>query len=143
MSGKPLAFSVQRASRAAHIPSDALLRKWARTALSRPATVTVRYVTEAEGRRLNREFRGKNYATNVLTFVYEERPLEGDIVICAPVIAREAREQRKALVAHHAHLFVHGLLHLQGLDHEREADAKRMERHERRLLAKLGFPDPY
>ena len=143
MSGKPLALSVQRASRAAHIPSDALLRKWARAALSRPATVTVRYVTEAEGRRLNREFRGKNYATNVLTFVYEERPLEGDIVICAPVIAREAREQRKALVAHHAHLFVHGLLHLQGLDHEREADAKRMERHERRLLAKLGFPDPY
>ena len=143
MSGKPLALSVQRASRAAHIPSDAALGKWARAALARPATLTVRYVAEAEGRRLNREYRGKNYATNVLTFVYGERPLAGDIVICAPVVAREAREQGKSLAAHHAHLFVHGLLHLQGLDHEREADAKRMERHERRVLAKLGFPDPY
>ena len=105
--------------------------------------MTVRYVGEVEGRRLNREFRGKNYATNVLTFIYQDRPLAGDIVICAPVVAREAREQGKAVAAHHAHLLVHGLLHLQGFDHERGADAKRMERHERRLLEKLGFPDPY
>jgi probable rRNA maturation factor len=103
----------------------------------------VRYVGEAEGRRLNREFRGKDHATNVLSFVYEAKPLAGDIVICAPVVAREAREQGRDVAAHHAHLLVHGLLHLQGFDHERDADAKRMERHERRLLARLGFDDPY
>lgn len=136
-------IAIQRASRASHVPSDAALRKWARVALARAASVTVRYVGEVEGRRLNREFRGKNYATNVLTFIYQDRPLAGDIVICAPVVAREAREQGKAVAAHHAHLLVHGLLHLQGFDHERGADAKRMERHERRLLEKLGFPDPY
>ena len=143
MSGKALPLAIQRASRAAHIPSDRLLRKWARAALSRPARVALRYVGEVEGRRLNREYRGKDYATNVLSFVYEERPLAGDIVICAPVVAREAKQQGKAITAHHAHLLVHGMLHLQGFDHEREADAKRMERHERRILARLGFPDPY
>jgi probable rRNA maturation factor len=136
-------LTIQRASRAAHIPPDAALRKWARLALARDASVTVRYVAEAEARRLNREYRGKDYATNVLTFVYADRPLSGDIVICAPVVAREAKEQGKDLAAHHAHLFLHGLLHLRGFDHERGADAKRMERHERRLLQKLGFPDPY
>ena len=136
-------IAIQRASRASHIPADATLRKWARAALARDAAVTIRYVAEAEGRRLNREFRGKNYATNVLTFAYESKPLAGDIVICAPVVAREAREQGKDAFAHHAHLLVHGLLHLQGFDHERGADAKRMERHERHLLGKLGFPDPY
>ena len=104
----------------------------------------MRYVAEAEGRRLNREFRGRDYATNVLTFVYATRPLEGDIVICAPVVAREAREQGKPAEAHHAHLLVHGLLHLQGLDHEASpAAAKRMERRERAILRGLGFPDPY
>ena len=105
--------------------------------------MTLRYVAETEGRRINRDFRGKDYATNVLTFIYATRPLEGDIVICAPVVAREAKQQGKALAAHHAHLLVHGLLHLQGLDHEREADAKRMEGRERRILGKLGFDDPY
>ena len=136
-------IGIQRASRASHIPSDATLRKWARAALARDASVTVRYVAEAEGRRLNREYRGKDSATNVLTFVYEERPLAGDVVICAPVVAREAKAQGKALAAHHAHLLVHGMLHLQGFDHERERDAKSMERRERTILAKLGFPDPY
>ena len=138
-----MSLTVQRASRAAHIPSDALVRKWTRAALSRHAQVTLRYVAETEGRRINRDFRGKDYATNVLTFIYATRPLEGDIVICAPVVAREAKQQGKALAAHHAHLLVHGLLHLQGLDHEREADAKRMEGRERRILGKLGFDDPY
>ena len=138
-----MSLAVQRASRASHIPSDATLRKWARAALAKPAEVTVRYVAEAEGRRLNREFRGKDYATNVLTFVYQDKPLAGDVVICAPVVAREARAQGKAVPAHHAHLLVHGLLHLQGLDHERESDAKRMESKERRILAALGFGDPY
>jgi probable rRNA maturation factor len=138
-----LKLSVQRASRAAHIPPDRLLRRWAAAALAGEATVTVRYVADAEGRRLNREFRGKDYPTNVLTFTYETRPLAGDIVICAPVVAREARQQGKDLAAHHAHLFVHGLLHLQGFDHERGTDAGRMERRERRVLRALGFADPY
>ena len=134
---------IQRASRASHIPSDARLRRWARSALQRPAQVALRFVAEAEGRRLNREFRGRDYATNVLTFVYTEKPLAGDVVICAPVVAREAREQGKEVGAHYAHLVVHGLLHLQGLDHESEADAEKMERRERRVLAALGFADPY
>jgi probable rRNA maturation factor len=134
---------IQRASRASHIPSDALLRKWSRAALSRDADVTLRYVARSEARRLNREFRGKDYATNVLTFIYGTKPLEGDVVICAPVVAREAKAQGKAVGAHHAHLLVHGLLHLQGFDHERRDEAERMENRERRILAKLGFPDPY
>ena len=134
---------MQRGTRAAHVPTDAQLRKWVRAALSRSATVTIRYVAESEGRRLNRDFRGKDYATNVLTFIYGARPLAGDIVICAPVVAREAKAQGKALAAHHAHLLVHGLLHLQGFDHERDADARRMEGRERKVLAKLGFRDPY
>jgi probable rRNA maturation factor len=135
---------VQRASRASHIPSDRTLREWARKALVRDAQVTLRYVAEAEARRLNREFRGKDYATNVLTFVYGDAPLAGDIVICAPVVAREAREQGKDVRAHHAHLLVHGLLHLQGLDHERSAaQARRMQARERRILATLGVADPY
>ena len=138
------ALAVQRASRASHIPSDARLRRWSRAALPRAAEVTVRYVGEAEGRRLNREYRGKDYATNVLTFVYQTAPrLSGDVVICAPVVAREARAQGKDVAAHHAHLLVHGLLHLQGLDHERDADARRMEARERAILGRLGFPDPY
>ena len=136
-------IAIQRASRAVHIPADATLRKWARAALAKDASVTLRYVAEAEGRRLNREFRGKDYATNVLTFIYSAKPLAGDIVVCAPVVAREAKSQGKALAAHHAHLLVHGLLHLQGMDHERTADAHRMESKERRILAKLGFDDPY
>jgi probable rRNA maturation factor len=138
-----LRIAVQRASRAVHIPSDTRLKRWARAALTREAEVTVRYVAEAEGRELNRQFRGRDYATNVLTFIYSTRPLTGDVVICAPVVAREAREQRKALDAHHAHLLVHGLLHLQGFDHEASAEAGRMERRERSILARLGFGDPY
>ena len=138
-------IAIQRASRAAHIPSDSVLRRWARATVPREAAVTLRYVADAEARRLNREFRGKDYATNVLTFVYEwGNGLEGDVVICAPVVAREAREQGKDVRAHHAHLLVHGLLHLQGMDHERSAaDAKRMERREREVLRRLGFGDPY
>ena len=111
--------------------------------MKRAAAITLRYVGETEGRRLNREFRGKDYATNVLTFVYAKAPLAGDIVICAPVVAREARSQGKALTAHHAHLLIHGLLHLEGLDHERARDAERMEKRERAILARLGFGDPY
>ncbi len=137
-----MTLHVQRASRAAHIPSDATLRKWARAA-GMEGIVTVRYVGAAESRRLNRRFRGKDYATNVLSFPYSAKPLEGDLVICAQVVAREAREQGKTLRAHHAHMLVHGLLHLAGLDHERAREAARMEGRERRILAELGFADPY
>ena len=136
-------LAIQRASRATHIPSDRSLRKWAKAALARPATITLRYVGELEARRLNREYRGKDHATNVLSFVYADRPLSGDIVICAPVVAREARAQGKPVADHHAHLLVHGLLHLQGFDHERASDARRMENRERAILARLGFADPY
>jgi len=140
-----VAIAIQRASRAAHIPGDRRLHAWAKTALPGRAEVTVRYVAAAEGRRLNRVYRGKDYATNVLSFPYESTGgrVVGDVVICAPVVAREAREQGKATDAHHAHLLVHGLLHLQGYDHERDAEARRMERRERAILAKLGFADPY
>jgi probable rRNA maturation factor len=134
---------IQRASRAAHIPSDSVLRRWARAALKRPASITLRIVAATEGRRLNREFRGKDYATNVLTFVYAAKPLAGDIVICAPVVSKEAREQGKATAAHWAHLVVHGLLHLQGHDHEKPREAEQMEERERRILRTFGFSDPY
>jgi probable rRNA maturation factor len=145
MSAK-LALGIQRASRMKGIPADAKLRAYAREALKRAADVTLRIVGEAEGRRLNLTHRGKDYATNVLTFVYESArgaPLSGDIVLCAPVLAREARAQGKALEAHCAHLVVHGLLHLQGYDHEADADAVAMERRERVILRRLGFGDPY
>ena len=135
-------LTIQRAARASHIPTDATLRRWAH-ATGVEGAVTVRYVGEIESRRLNREFRGKDHATNVLSFPYSAKPLEGDLVICAPVVAREAREQRKDVRARHAHMLVHGLLHLAGLDHERAAQAKRMESRERVILARLGFPDPY
>ena len=137
-------IAIQRASRASHIPSDRRLRRWARAALARPAAVTLRFVAEAEGRRLNRQFRGRDYATNVLTFVYGEgAALAGDVVVCAPVVAREARAAGKSLEAHYAHLVVHGLLHLQGHDHESPVEAARMERRERAILRALGHPDPY
>ncbi len=144
MSGARIA--VQRGSRASHVPGDRKLRAWAAAALPPDAQVTVRFVTAAEGRRLNLEYCGKDYATNVLSFPYEHRAgrfVAGDVVICPAVVAREAREQGKATQAHYAHLLVHGLLHLQGMDHERGRDARRMERRERAILARLGFPDPY
>jgi probable rRNA maturation factor len=137
-----VSVAVQRASRASHIPSDATLRKWVR-ATGVDGAITVRYVGEAESRRINREFRGRDYATNVLSFPYSSRPLAGDLVICASVVAREAKAQRKALRAHHAHMLVHGLLHLAGLDHQNDEDAAKMESRERRILARMGFADPY
>jgi probable rRNA maturation factor len=148
-----LALSVQRVlAREERIgaPPRARILRWARAALSCDASVTVRLVGEAEGRALNESYRGKNYATNVLTFAYGEEAsedgprLSGDIVLCAPVIVREAAEQGKTVEAHYAHLVTHGLLHLQGHDHETgEEDARRMEDRERKILASLGFADPY
>jgi probable rRNA maturation factor len=107
--------------------------------------ITVRIVGTAECRRLNSRYRGENHATNVLSFPYENTggAVRGDIVLCAPVIAREARDQDKSMEAHYAHLTVHAVLHLQGYDHKRRRDAKRMEALEKRLLTKLGYPDPY
>jgi probable rRNA maturation factor len=103
----------------------------------------VRFVGRREGRALNRTYRRRDYATNVLTFVYDDAPLYGDIVLCAPVVAAEARQAGRALAAHYAHLVVHGVLHLQGYDHERSRDAAAMEWREAEVLAALGLPDPY
>jgi len=143
---RSLALAVQFASRLPNLPVEKDVRRWVRAALDCPAEITVRIVNGAEGRNLNSAFRGKDYATNVLTFVYNEpgsAHLMGDIVLCAPVVAREAREQGKPLAAHYAHLVVHGVLHLTGLDHERPAQARRMEACETRILAALGIADPY
>ncbi len=140
---------IQCVSRLANIPTERLFHKWITAALlvsTKPAELTLRIVNAAEGRDLNSAFRGKDYATNVLTFVYHEkksRTLQGDLVLCAPIVAREAREQGKPLAAHYAHLTVHGVLHLAGFDHEREQDAKRMEAREVRILAQLGYANPY
>ncbi len=137
-------LTLQKASRSVHLPSDLQLRRWAGAALTRRAAVALRIVGEREGRELNHRHRNRDYATNVLTFVYEDlTPLTGDIALCAPVIAREARAQGKTLEAHYAHLVVHGILHLQGYDHERPRDALVMEARERAILRRLGYPDPY
>ena len=118
--------------------------RWLRAALERPAEITVRIVDGDEGLVLNRDFRGQDHATNVLTFPYDDAPVLGaDLVLCAPVVEAEAEAQGVALVAHYAHLIVHGTLHAQGFDHERAADATRMEARESEILAGLGFADPY
>ncbi len=118
--------------------------RWARAALAGGGVVTIRLVDADEGQTLNRDYRGKDYATNVLSFPYETTPrVIGDLVICPNVVAREAGEQNKPLAAHYAHLTVHGMLHLQGLDHDNDDDAQAMEDEERKILAALGFPDPY
>lgn len=142
--GPRLAFAVQRVADADGVPADATLRRYARAACERDARVTLRVVDGREGRALNRRYRGRDRATNVLTFVYDDgASLAGDIVLCAPVVANEARAQRKSLAAHYAHLVIHGMLHLQGYDHERDDDAARMEAREVALLRALGYGDPY
>ena len=139
-----LALTLQIATRSRRLPAPARLRRWARAALAQPARVTLRIVGEREGESLNREFRRKPRATNVLTFRYEQGGcLAGDIVLCAPVIAREARAQGKDLPAHYAHLTVHGLLHLQGYGHEHPHQARIMEAREVAILQRLGFRNPY
>ena len=139
-----LAISIQIASQLANTPTNAQFKKWAKAALRVDTEVTIRIVDEAEGRALNLAYRGKDYATNVLTFPLIETPhLMGDIVICAPVVAAEAVAQNKPLEAHYVHLTVHGMLHLGGFDHETEAQAELMEAIEIQILAKLGYANPY
>jgi probable rRNA maturation factor len=118
--------------------------RWVRSALALPGEIAVRIVDEDEGRRLNREFRGKDYATNVLTFNYTYEPVvAADLVLCAPVVECEAQVAGITLLAHYAHLLVHGTLHAQGYDHETEAEARVMESRESELLPQLGFADPW
>jgi probable rRNA maturation factor len=171
LSPAKLSLAVQYASAAQHLPTRAQLRRWVKIALRRDAAMTLRIVDEAEGRELNRKYRGKDYATNVLTFVYDDaeptpqpplpggltdsspdkgrlggvalQPLHGDVVICAPVVEREAAAQRKDLLAHYAHLAIHAALHLQGHEHENDIDAAEMEALETGLMLKLHYSDPY
>ena len=146
-----LDVAVNYAAPRAGVPAAVSFRKWVAAALKgriREADLAIRIVDEREGQALNRHYRGKDYATNVLSFPAElpegvKLPLLGDLVICAPVVAREAAEQGKALKDHYAHLTVHGVLHLLGWDHEDDKEAEAMEQLEREILADLGIADPY
>jgi probable rRNA maturation factor len=123
------------------------LRRWVQAALFAPAELTLRFVDAEEGQILNRDYRSKDYATNVLTFAYTEdadaEVTQADIILCTDVLLREAQEQRITLEAHAAHLVVHGVLHAQGYDHETDEEATEMEQLETEILASMGFPDPY
>ncbi|MBU1691384.1 MAG: rRNA maturation RNase YbeY [Gammaproteobacteria bacterium] len=146
---RKLSLSVQYAAKPEDVPTRAQFRRWVKAALRQDAEIALRIVDEEEGRALNRDYRGKDYATNVLTFVYDDEfpgaqlPLAGDIVLCAPVVAREAVQQEKPVEAHYAHLTVHGVLHLQGYDHESDEQAQQMEALEIQIVTKLGYSDPY
>jgi probable rRNA maturation factor len=141
---KRLDLSLQYACNREGLPLRVDFVRWARAALTGGGQVTIRLVDADEGRALNNDYRGKDYATNVLSFPYDTEPVvTGDLVICPAVVAKEAAEQGKQLDAHYAHLTVHGMLHLQGRDHDNDADAEAMEDEEREILAALGYPDPY
>jgi probable rRNA maturation factor len=142
--------TVQIATRRAGVPHVSSFARWANAAFAGAGVrraqdsveLTIRVVGAAESRRLNRAWRGKDKPTNVLSFA-ADAPLLGDLAICAPVVAREAREQGKSPAAHWAHMVVHGVLHLLGYDHENDRDAARMEARETKILAQLGMPNPY
>lgn len=141
---KRLNLSVQYACNEGGVPLRDAVRRWARAALVGGGEVTVRFVDAEEGQGLNRDYRGKDYATNVLSFPYDSEPVVvGDLVVCPAVVEREAAEQGKTPEAHYAHLIVHGMLHLQGWDHDNDEEANVMEAEETRILAGLGYPDPY
>ena len=153
MTAPRVAVVIQNETSSSNIPSATRLRAWARAAVATAAAgeITVRLVDEAESAELNRRFRGRMGATNVLAFAAEatlpmdaaELPPIGDVVVCAPLVLREAAEQGRALEAHWAHIVIHGCLHLVGYDHQDDAQARLMESRERALLARFGFPDPY
>lgn len=146
-----LSLSVQYAdARLESVIPRAKLRRWVQAALFAPAELTIRFVDAAEGQELNRSYRGKDYATNVLTFAYNEgetiaddEPTRADIILCTDVLEKEAAEQNKTLEAHTAHLVVHGVLHAQGYDHLDEDEAHEMEGLETDILGRLGYTDPY
>ncbi|MDP2823919.1 MAG: rRNA maturation RNase YbeY [Sulfuritalea sp.] len=140
-----LRLSVQYPAGRDKAPTRPQIRRWVRAACATPAEVTVRFVGSEEGQALNRDYRGKDYATNVLSFPYESgAQINGDLVLCLPVVEREAQEQCKSQEARFAHLIVHGMLHLQGYDHETGKDAaEHMEAVEREIMDALGYPDPY
>lgn len=156
MTKNKLSLTVQYASNAPLLPTRVQLRRWVRVAVQRDVSMTLRIVDEEEGRALNKAYRGRDYATNVLTFVYDDEAMPsdgeadscppallGDVVICAPVVAQEAAMQHKDLWAHYAHLAIHAMLHLQGYDHENDNDAEQMEALETRLMVRLRYLDPY
>ncbi|MES9967011.1 MAG: rRNA maturation RNase YbeY [Sedimenticola sp.] len=146
-----LQLDVQRIDDAAGIPGDGQFQRWIAAALAGrrdSAELTIRIVDETESHELNLQYRGKDRPTNVLSFPFEapevvESDLLGDLVICAPVVAREAEEQGKTLEAHWAHMVVHGALHLLGFDHQNEQEAEEMEGLEREIIEVMGYPDPY
>ena len=143
-----LTLSVQYADpRARAHVSRADARRWVQAALLAPAELTLRFVDAEEGRTLNRDYRGKDYATNVLTFAYTEddeaEVTQADIILCTDVLEKEAAEQGVGIGDHAAHLVVHGVLHAQGWDHDNDDDAEEMEQFERDIMEVLGFPDPY
>ena len=139
-----LTLAVQYVSRPQNVPTRYQFKRWAQAALTRDAEVALRLVDLAEGHALNRDYRARDYATNVLTFPLMQAPqLMGDIVLCTPVVEKEAAEQDIELETHYAHLTIHGMLHLQGYDHEIDADAEAMEALETQIMAKLGYADPY
>lgn len=139
-----LKLATQYAVHAGNVPTRSQFRKWIKATLMKDAGIVLRIVEEPEARSLNRDFRGRDYATNVLTFVYSnDPPLSGDIVLCAPVVEKEARQQHKHPSAHYAHLTVHGVLHLQGYSHESDPSAAVMEERETEIVIGLGYDDPY
>ncbi|MGK2953676.1 MAG: rRNA maturation RNase YbeY [Thiobacillus sp.] len=146
MTRPEFSLSVQFASEADELPSRAQVRRWVAAALEHPAEITVRIVDAEEAQALNQDYRQKGYVPNVLTFEYGEvlpGVLGGDVVVCAPVVEREAREQGKPLKHHYAHMTVHGVLHLQGYDHVDPADADIMESREIAILKRFRIPNPY
>jgi probable rRNA maturation factor len=143
-----LSLSVQYPDpRLASILTRGAIRRWVQSALFAPAELTIRFVDAAEGQVLNRDYRGKDYATNVLTFAYTEdadaEVTQADIVLCTDVLQREAKEQKKTVAQHAAHLILHGVLHAQGYDHETDDEAAEMEQIEIELLAAMRIPNPY
>ena len=139
-----LSLSVQYASSGDNLPTRPQFRRWVRAALQRDVQIVLRIVDDKEGLALNKNFSGKDYATNVLTFVDDSNDLlHGDLAICAPVVEKEAREQHKELHAHYAHLAIHATLHLQGYDHQDQDQAAAMELFETAIMQKLGYANPY